>query len=396
MDYLRQCYESDFLLNAETGETIRGRFFWAEQNAQVFPGVHPYGSAVWVDTLDLTRDFVGDQFTNVSEDLGVPPPLPLQTKAQLALPIPDRDCCGAPVKIDNDGIYGMKTSCFKVPETTCNTNLELSRPSRQNWAQTAAYWISRIYQDDPTVTDKFFQYFHGFGTAWNDGFAPALAPKWRWAEFDCLRFAVIAGTTSSMQFATQALSAAAGPISGTAFKTSPFWRTMADYINTRMEATSPDDGRMTCFVGHSYGGALAQILAADRVAAGKAESTRYITFGAPRAGDADLYLLLAQAEGRIFENEGDIVPALPPANAMMTLLAPLFPLAMMANWNEFAAPRDAFLMSAQGGIALVGHLQPPFLDVVTAATILLNASELPGAPSHQIAEYVRRLSRCRF
>lgn len=83
------------------------------------------------------------------------------------------------------------------------------------------------------------------------------------------------------------------------------------YNRIRAAVLNSAEGRRVVYVGHSLGGAVAQILAAMFVLDGLTQR-RVFTFGAPRVGNTNFAASFSDVEVIRCEDSGDPIPSLPP------------------------------------------------------------------------------------
>jgi pimeloyl-ACP methyl ester carboxylesterase len=205
--------------------------------------------------------------------------------------------------------------------------------------------------------------------------------------------AICDGTRTPQQLALQGFTAMSAPTNYGAFGTVPLWYAASSWINGHLDADGMVAGTPILLVGHSYGGAAMMVLAARYRHADAARDIRFITFGAPKPGDARLEALLALCSGLTIANDGDIVTVFPPD--YLTLLPVM--LALGAPWMVVYA--DYVRPPYQSMQDRFGTLHPttfPLLDTLTLTLMVTNVlASLPQEPifEHRITEYSRRIAR---
>lgn len=146
------------------------------------------------------------------------------------------------------------------------------------------------------------------------------------------------------------------------------------------------------WVGHSMGGAVAQILHAccDGHPSGRVPS-RCVTFAAPKAGDYRL-ANAARAGGfvfRAFVTDQDAVPALPPdLNVVRLAIPPAFQ-GVSDNWSRFDRPDGILAVGTNGNYddAVEPNLA---LQVITYLAQAAAGQPVQLVPSHLMSNYVAR------
>jgi pimeloyl-ACP methyl ester carboxylesterase len=201
----------------------------------------------------------------------------------------------------------------------------------------------------------------------------------------------ISGTTTPEQAALQVLYAPfliqfLGP-----WSTSPFWFLASLAIESRIDAAGVFPILPIVLVGHSYGGAIANILAA-RYRFGRAlRRVQSLTFGAPKSGDLSFQLVMQTVTSVQMQNVGDPVCSLPPGLIELLPLIPLFPLVFTSAYAQYASNPGAWQLANDGSISggNGGFLAFDLLSGIISKAVANMPQDL--YPAHAIAEYVRRL-----
>jgi len=204
---------------------------------------------------------------------------------------------------------------------------------------------------------------------------------------------LISGTTNPLQWALQGFSGAAGLVNFGQYSTLLAWRIASDAIQNRiMDATLDPEGPIS-LIGHSYGGAIACILAARYRLHNPFRYIQLLTFGCPKPGDSRLADILSTVQQTHFVNDDDPVTYLPPSGPDLGLLAALIPGNLIARWNSYARPANRIGLDASGN----RRDNPDPDDVYSLLFRIVNelvSGETPAAiNSHMMHEYRRRL-RC--
>lgn len=203
------------------------------------------------------------------------------------------------------------------------------------------------------------------------------------------------GTSTSQQLALQAFQGLANPVDQGPYGTLQLWADAANYVQGRIQQQVDAENRPTFFVGHSYGGAVALILAARFRWRYQQRPIKVLTFGAPKPGDRRLVDLLGQVEARCIYTDTDLIGSLPPDAATFALVAPIFALLKPGPWFNWFAPPGCQLLLSNG--ELTGN-SVPFLNF----DVILNVVGrfLAGQPqafveNHVISAYRDRTAlRC--
>jgi hypothetical protein len=219
------------------------------------------------------------------------------------------------------------------------------------------------------------------------GVITAIGPNWG--------AAIVHGTINYQQLALQAFYSLAGPVSFGVLSTNVLWWQSAQRLIAILQNDGWIPGNALMLAGHSYGGACVNVASAVLRAASADLPVRYITYGAPKSGDARLKALLAQCQGLDLANTNDFVTILPPD---LSLLAPVIPalgyywLPLFAEW--FNSPNTT--LQEQDGTLHVNTY--PVISTSLLISFIETAvaeGSLFGFPAHTIQSYLHRISaRC--
>lgn len=198
----------------------------------------------------------------------------------------------------------------------------------------------------------------------------------------------VTGTTNLTQMILNMLGSIQTPISGVPGQVSAYFGLLATSYWSAYEGALSSWllANETVVIGHSLGGAEAEVLSAIAAAAGYEVTGTYV-LGSPRAGDS-VFADYISADTYRLENVGDPVPAVPPSiwgglgysNPFVSwVLAPLTPVL----YQHPGTPTSLDIYGALG----VGVSGEPTLAQATAT--ILNFQFSP----HFSEEYVRRLRR---
>lgn len=204
---------------------------------------------------------------------------------------------------------------------------------------------------------------------------------------DTLRLNVVSilGTRSNWQLAAEILSTQLVPWMGDEGQIGAYYLYdmlfVVAAIGKRIDPSYP-----TVFMGHSLGGATAEVLAAYAANSQGRSVQAVYTLGAPKPGDATFASFLKVPVLRL-ENTGDIVPSLAqnvsglsaPANRLFLLLKGYKALTA-GSYVQLGTP---YTMNAEG-LVTPGHYE---YAPLTIAGVLLNGDISP----HYNSEYLRRL-----
>jgi len=210
---------------------------------------------------------------------------------------------------------------------------------------------------------------------------------------------VISGTSNHLQAATQVQDVLNGMIPTAYYSTLQLWEVAAQAILTRIATTADVTQRRVLLVGHSYGGAVASLVAA-RFAIHRPEvPLQLLTMGGPKPGDSRLAAILLRLKTLGLVVDGDPVPYCPPIASdlpdifrLLLLVDPPTYSAMFRRLELFARPPNQLRILADGSlVSLV--MQPTGQEVFQRLIAeLFQGSALTGIAAHAASEYFARLS----
>jgi len=205
----------------------------------------------------------------------------------------------------------------------------------------------------------------------------------------------ISGTTTGQQFALQAMGSVAMAnqitANGSGYGTSAFYQSATNFL-LELVIGNLDNEKPTLFVGDSYGGALASLVAANLADTPAEWSCSLATFGAPKTGDFRFSNLLSTSMQSMISviDDGDPVPRCPPiVNQAFQLLFPGLPYNLWAQWAENPYKR---------GLTSFGCLYSNPTAFIDSFTLLYILSQLATSgfivafQPHFTKEYYRRLA----
>jgi len=210
---------------------------------------------------------------------------------------------------------------------------------------------------------------------------------------------VVSGTTQLSQWLEQVLenglvdwtTAPGGPLP-VASMTS--YNTNANRVLAALNPTIPNDDQVL-FVGHSMGGAVAQLCHywCSKSTGNVRTDSRCVSFSAPKPGDARLRDAMRKGPQvfRRLQIEGDFVPILPPDLGIFNLAVPAPLQPVSTNWSRYKQPGQAYYVRADGTVT---PGEEPFLPLLVTGAVVAVAAGNPLAPvnAHMPRTYTERLA----
>lgn len=217
----------------------------------------------------------------------------------------------------------------------------------------------------------------------SDQITPGVASA-QLPEFNVI---VVSGTTSQIQWSAQIASAALGVFTTGDFQTLAPWTVAAEAIWAELPVLVTAGTQPTLIIGHSFGGALACLLAAKFQNLAEPPPMSVWTYGAPKAGDGGLAEKLFLIDGIRMVNVGDFVPYVPPF--VSPLAAGLSPAAalILTKCNHFIHPFGGRLYGGAGFVDFLSDVQngqAPWQSVMNA---VLNGTPAAIGQDHPAANY---------
>lgn len=296
---------------------------------------------------------------------------------------------------DEDLVDGFPSECFVFPQENLVPWLTVSEVNVCSMQRFYAAVINWLYDDDATHITEGFELLLGPGYTITVHPVVANFPAVVTCVGNGIFVAVLDGTRNFQQIALQGLYSLQSPTDFGQFGTNPFWMQAANYIHNILITDGLARGMRFMVAGHSYGAAVALILAATYKQWGALADVRYLTFGCPKPGDQRLQDILIRVDGLNLANDDDLVTVFPPD--YLTLLPVMIALGapQIAVWRDWQRPENQFELHQDGTGEPNGF---PLLDYTTLFAVaqnVLTANPLNPITGHTMVEYARRLNlRC--
>lgn len=394
VEWIRTCFSSHFRLFAGRPDVLtRGRWVRMPRTTRHFPFLHWYGSRDWTSDERDPWPRLGEYDGPRTYYNGAPPvPLPSARLIGTLSCIRDGESYPPPPTTFLNGFdqraYTSVAQHGLPPDALPTFNI-----SDRAQAAAAALVISTLYTD-PAAAELLALQIGGPGavaqTVPNDA---TFFPGSIVVTTPTQTIVFISGTTTPQQYALQILFDVGGITDFGPFSTNFLWYNAATVIRSRMIlAGVVTKGQPTTIVGHSYGGAVAAVLAARIQAGQPGTDVRLLTFGMPRPGDARLAALLKPMPSIHYANVGDPVPAVPPTGPELAWFGGAITAPFLLLWRRVDHSGNQVILSADG-TAVPNNANAISLDLLWQVVLAaVNGDTLPLYAAHAASEYALRLN----
>jgi pimeloyl-ACP methyl ester carboxylesterase len=402
VDWLRSCYSSRWRLFAGSEQETAGRYYWSPPGSLHYPGVHNYGSATWHRTDPETVQ------GSLGEVIGTPRK---HYSGVYDSQYPEQVVAGSPECIRNgempgdvldptNSYAGYPVECYVPPAAPPPdaARLDYEKASAFSRCALARLWatvIEFMYLDDAASIQALLAAFLPSNPTVTVhsalGDMPSVTTVVH-ADYCCV---AIDGTRNAQELALQAFQGVNPPQNFGILSTLPLWYTAATYVATKLLADGVNDQRPIFLTGHSYGAAVAAILAARYRNGGPTRSVKYLTFGCPKVGDDRLAALLDRCDGASLANDNDLVTTLPPDRATMAPVIVLFPFFAFGPWFDWERPPATSTQYGDGTLTAGANVLLDFQTLFNMVSHVVAGTPQTTIIGHSISEYLRRLAlRC--
>lgn len=288
-------------------------------------------------------------------------------------------------------IYGIDARCFVRPREDSPQILQDIDIDDLGVLVVFAQILDWQYRDASKITPLIVAWL---GSAVTVTIAPntdGLLPGSVIVQTPTMTLVFVAGTTSPQQLATQIMQATFSLRDTGQYTTLPLWDDAQASLHERVLAAGVDPSRPFILVGHSYGGAVATLLAARYQSADPGRVIRLVTFGMPKPGDNRVRSRLGSMPRVHVVNYDDPVGSIPPDVGLLAYLAGLLPTTILQRWAVMRNVGQQRVLQADGTLTTS---QAPTVDFPQLAGIiasLVARQPLQFFRGHDMSEYLRRL-----
>lgn len=394
VEWVRSCYVSSWrLFNNSNVETV-GRYVFAPEGTPHYPAPHYFGSRNWTQGAPDDQERLGEvrdatHAYSLGDWQGNYPPAGLigsqeciQSGETWPLPVIERSLEG-----------GWDSRCFALPRpapppTPINVNVR--------WCPTQyqlAVVCELLYQGNGLAGEQELQRLYPMATISRVGNTADFVPGSLIAVSGSTAVVVVSGTTTPQQWALQGMFGTAGLFDYGTYGTLLPWHAASNVILDRMDAAGVDYNGSVVFVGHSYGGAIASILA-FRVARNQlGPRVQLLTFGSPKPGDERLIAGIDALPAVHLVNDFDPIPYVPPSGPELALILPIAPTVMVGRWQGWRRPLNRIGQREDGTRYDAPEWESVFNLVYTLALQAIAGDTPDPITPHNSGTYVNRI-RC--
>ena len=403
VEWLRSSYRGRWRFWSDAPEqSVPGRYYfvqadeWGVPLVPAFPGPTLLTSQRWWDkNFILSQPDLGEVMTRYQPWDNGAPPFPRPSAIVVGSPP-----CLADGESISSGLPLTSAERFRSWPLACYVQIPLDD---WGWAanvfrcEVQSWWADRAIElsagEWGILTATMLQRFPGADVqVWegNRHFPPMMTvvhPLYMIAQF--------AETQNAEQALIEVIQGVQGPGNVGGFGTTQLWLQQAMRGLLRLSERGGHSGLPVLFVGYSYGGAAALCASAIMRLNWPNNVIRFLTFGAPRPGDAKLQSLLdLPTRGVALANDNDAITAIPPD------LETVLPAQSIVGRNllpfvRWKPPRETWKLRANGDVVRNAYPTLSTEEVVDLLELVWNTGTLFGYPAHNIREYKRRLAlRC--
>jgi len=374
--------QSDLLTN--------GRYWFSPDGTPAYPFAHNLGSREWVKDERNPLPALGEWDGETFWDNGLPPsplPLPLLVGTPACIEFgdtPPDEPLEAPTAFTSNS---YPAACWSAPQaqvlafdiSECTTVVPFAQA------------ISLLY-DDSLNARNFMAALLGVGYSVTHTPNPNAFVPGSVIAVGRVVIVVLAGTSNFQQFAVQGLYLATGIVNFGAFSTTLANLQSALVVEGRIIDAGGTAADEYWFVGHSYGGAIAQVLGARMRLNRPDVAVNVLTFGAPVCGDKRLVDLLAGARQRHYCNDTDPIPGLPVRRFNLDEIIGILGFDLASLWSRLHPPPNRILCFEDFSQRDSGNDFLDFSAVQTIANLIATATALDPFAVHFMGEYLLRVS----
>lgn len=390
MEWVRTCFRTKFRLHADPSILTPGRWVRCPPDTPHFVGFHHFGSRDWTTEERFPWPALGEYEGPRVYDSGARPvtyPALDLVGDTSALARAQRNVVALPL------VYGFDSRCYANPLGVPPETIVLTDISQRSIMTRIASFQDLLYTDAAAAAVALQAYMGPDATVSFVADDPSSAiPGSLIGISPREQIVIISGTTTQAQLVFQLLYGIVGVVDYGRYATIAQWQIAADAITTRMNAAGVDLSKPIVLVGHSYGGAVASLIAASIRFSHPTADVSLLTFGAPLPGDQRVADLLRPIRQIHLATTTDPVPASPPTGVWLLPFFLLAPAPLYNRWALVSGDRPITLLDPSG---LMVEGQPwivSFPILSDLATTAIAGAGYPSLPGHEIKYYLQLLA----
>lgn len=370
----------------DSDRTRDGFYYFSKPKTPHYPGFHNLGSRDWTSDERDPWPKLGEWEGEREWVRGTPP-------ARLPLPV----LVGSPQCIE----FGENPALPRVPDVSAQCAKPLPEP---------CYPLDDFVRAVTNVNDCVFAKKSAdiINAAYTDlGAAEMLAADLLGATATIRSFAQpgdaipagvigligqtavlwLTGTTNFNQLALQGFYFGFGPVSQGFYSCSLLYEAAALAVADALTAAGAGDKTRLVLTGHSYGGAVCQVLGAKAKLAKPDREVELLTLGSPKAGDRRLMRLIDPFPQRHYIDINDPIPQLPPVTPAWLAMFSILGTILLAQWNLFGRPREVWILGEAGELQPFQGDSLPDDVYLSLATLISQARQTPRFAAHRTEWY---------
>jgi hypothetical protein len=292
---------------------------------------------------------------------------------------------------EEDYYQGFPVACWPLPPGPSHRPWSFS-PFDAGWRQFAAEVLCFQYRDPPTALAKLTAFLGPNYAITKVDNSDSVVPGTMIAVTSGRVVIFISGTTHLEQLVLQAVQSFNPPTDRGGYSTLPLWDMACNEIFQRMNSAHVGASDELCLVGHSYGGACAQIIAYRMARANPRRRISLLTYAAPPVGklpNSGEYP--SPIVSSFIINRGDPVASLPPAISYLESLQPFLPGMPFAAWSQWRRPRQTSQLLEDGTIVDNGDPAVDLAQLGAFLAIIIAGGPFAMPSAHYMDAYVARL-----
>lgn len=392
MEWLRSCYTSQWRLYRDRPDILTtGTYVRCPDSRPCYPGFHNVGSRNWTSDEHGDQPSLGEDpdvrqiWTNGEPPANFPPAILLGSVDCVA----SGEVPGEPPEL----FQGYPVLCWPVdPRFGDPPPYDNLNPNDRDTATQFADILVQQYLNSST-TLPLLRKLLGNSTAFTEyPTGDTLYPGAIIAFTSEYCVVTITGTANFQQLAVQTMYAGMGPFDVGGIATNLFWYQASVEIGNRIAAAGVTEDFPIFFAAHSYGAAVAAILAARYRDQTPTRPIGLLAYGQPKPGDSRLKSKLALIDGSYLCNDNDPVPSLPPSGPELLPLLAVIPADYVTRWIRMIQPTGRTILGADGSMVDGERSTLTLADVTAIAAAVVAGDPLAAFVGHEMQTYADRLA----